>query len=90
MKLTQFNRWLATVYLLLLVLTAASFMSVSYLASQQRQAAERQVRASQQAQRFVAATEALTRDVRAFVATGEAVFEHAYRKRPAKSSVILG
>ncbi|MFW9620566.1 MAG: response regulator [Macromonas sp.] len=79
MKLTQFNRWLATVYLLLLVLTAASFMSVSYLASQQRQAAERQVRASQQAQRFVAATEALTRDVRAFVATGEAVFEHAYQ-----------
>ena len=79
MQLIRFNRWLAALYLLLLLLMVASFMWVSHLASRQQQAAERQVYATEQAQRFLTATANLTRDVRAFVVTGDATFESAYQ-----------
>lgn len=72
MQLIRFNRWLAALYLLLLLLVVASFMWVSHLASRQQHAAERQVYATEQAQRFLTATANLTRDVRAFVVTGDA------------------
>ena len=79
MQLIRFNRWLAALYLLLLLLMVASFMWVSHLAGRQQQAAERQVYATEQAQRFVTATAGLTRDVRAFVVTGDTAFENAYQ-----------
>ena len=79
MKLSRINFSAVALCLLLALLDGLGFLFVSHLTGRRQLASERQFMASQQSELFLEGVTYLGNQVRAFVVTGHARYERAYR-----------
>jgi hypothetical protein len=78
MKLRRINASAIALYLMLALLNAGALLLLDHLSQRQQVAQQRQSMASRQTERFLEADRYLTHRVRAFVVTGDPVYERDY------------
>ena len=78
MKLRRINASAIALYLMLALLNAGALLLLDHLSQRQQVMQQRQSMASRQTERFLEADRYLTNQVRAFVVTGDPVYERDY------------